>query len=85
MRTQIQALVTEQFDDISYRVLKMRERWDNRHVFPLSKVRESYLSGHLHLYFVCKVIDKTFLVHIRGAAEDCVEADFGANEHTNRC
>jgi len=77
----------EQLDDIADRVQKMRERWDSRLVFPLSKPFESYLSGQLNFYLLLKEGSKLLLAHLR-AADDDGSGKFhshveGSHDHNN--
>lgn len=54
----------KEFTINSYRVLKMRERWDNRLVFPLSNPLESYRSGQLQFYLEVKLFSVALLLHV---------------------
>jgi len=45
----------EQISDIANSVQKMRERWDNKLVFPISKLGERYLGGDLAIVFDCSL------------------------------
>ena len=48
-------------------VREMRERWNNRLVFPLTKLRERYLSGNLELATVCRLGGKRILIGYKSA------------------
>ena|SRR6266496_4349783 len=39
----------EEGDDLSNRIRQIRERFNNRLIFPLSKLREHYIQGNLHI------------------------------------
>lgn len=61
-------------DDLSNFVREMRERWDNRLVFPLTKLRERYLSGHLEICLFCRIGRKRVFIQFKRAD------DFGREE-----
>src|SRR5947209_16164941 len=53
-------------DQIADAIGETLERWNNRLVFPFSKLRKRYITGQLYLYFRCKMVGKSFLIHVRG-------------------
>ena len=52
-------LVSEQFNRIICETQKILERWDNRLVFPLSKLAERYLHGHLSFHLHLRRTDNS--------------------------
>jgi hypothetical protein len=65
--------VGELSHDGLYGTREMLERWNNRLVFPLAELRERYATGHLNLYFLCKVFGKSLFVHLIGAKDGARE------------
>lgn len=74
---------TEKLDDVFRRLAQIRERWDNKLSFPLSKLGERYLRGDLSILLYCSSRDgeigsrEPFVLSICQNVGDDVEARAG--------